>query len=127
MKNKDKKQNTIANTITLTDLELQALRAITESDFYDNGRDSVPWDFSVYECCPFKGKKRSGVFSSLVQKGLIRVQEKEKPYYTTADGRKVRTPYYSRDCNFGTICITPKGYSYLDDLGLIDEYGSFKN
>jgi predicted transcriptional regulator len=110
---------------TLTNLELQALKSITYSDFYENGRDSILWDYSVYDCCPFTGKTRSGVFSSLVQKGLIYVQEKEKPFRINEKGEKVKNPYYSRDCNFGTIQITKEGYELLDNLKLIDEDGRF--
>ena len=78
----------------LTDLELQALKAITYSDFYENGRESILWDFSVYNCCPFNGKTRSGVFSSLVQKGLINIQfaiKNDTAYVIEANPRASRT------------------------------------
>lgn len=125
-KRKYKKRNTMAIAITLTDLELQALRAITESDFYENGRDSVPWDFSVYDCCPFTGKKRSGVFSSLVQKGLVAITPKEKKWLVAADGSRKINQFYSPD-NYGTIYITEAGYQLLDEMRLIDVYGRFIN
>ena len=112
-------------SIQLTDLELIALKSITQSDFYENGRNSIPWDFSVFDACPLKGKTRSGVFSSLSQKGLINITEKEKPYIIDENGNKVRNRYYSRDCNFGTIQITQFGYDVLDSKNLINEYGSF--
>jgi hypothetical protein len=110
----------------LTDLELQALKAITYSDFYENGRESILWDFSVYDCCPFTGKTRSGVFSSLVQKGIIKIQEGEKKFITDEKGIKTINKYWSRDgLNFGTILITPEGYSLLDSKNLINEDGHF--
>jgi hypothetical protein len=112
----------------LTALELQGLKAITHSDFYENGRESIVWDFSVYENCPFTGKTRSGVFSSLVQKGIVNVSEGEKKFIKKADGTKVLNQYWSRDgINFGTINITEAGYALLDSKNLIDEYGRFIN
>ena len=111
---------------SLTQLEITALQCITYSDFYENGRESIVWDFSVYDDCPLRGKTRSGVFSSLSQKGFVVITEKEKPYYIK-DGIKTRNPYYSRECNFGTLMITPSGYAALDALNLINEYGSFIN
>jgi hypothetical protein len=110
----------------LTDLELQGLKAITHSDFYENGRESILWDYSVYDCCPFTGKTRSGVFSSLVQKGLIHITEAEKKFITDENGNKILNKYWSRDgLNFGTIYITKGGYELLDSLNLIDENGNF--
>jgi hypothetical protein len=110
----------------LTDLELQALKAITYSDFYENGRDSILWDYSVYDCCEFSGKTRSGVFSSLVQKGLIHIQEGEKKFIKDENGNKILNKYWSRDgLNFGTIHITKEGYELLDSKKLINEYGHF--
>jgi hypothetical protein len=111
--------------INLTELEIIGLKSITHSDFYENGRNSIPWDFSVFDACPLKGRTRSGVFSSLSQKGLINITEKEKLYIIDKNGNKVRNPYYSRGCNFGTIQITKAGYEVLDSKNLIDEYGSF--
>lgn len=112
----------------ITKLELEGLKTITHSDFYERGRDSITWDFSVYDICSLKGKTRSGVFSSLSQKGLIAITEKEKPYHTNSEGVKTRNPYYRKgDINFGTIRITELGYSKLDELGLIDEDGLFTN
>jgi hypothetical protein len=111
---------------TLTNLELQALKAITYSDFYENGRESILWDYSVYDCCEFTGKTRSGVFSSLVQKGLIHIQEGEKKFIKDEKGNKIINRYWSRDgLNFGTIHITKDGYQLLDTLNLIDEDGRF--
>jgi hypothetical protein len=110
----------------ITKLELQGLQTITRSDFYEQGRDSITWDFSVYDICSLKGKTRSGVFSSLSQKGLIEIVEKEKTFILNEKGEKVRNPYYFKgEPNFGTIRITKLGYSKLDELGLIDEYGYF--
>ena len=114
------------SNIHLTDLEIQALKAITYSDFYENGRDSILWDFSVYDCCSFTGKTRSGVFSSLVQKGLIHITEGEKKFIKDENGNKILNKYWSRDgLNFGTIYITKEGYALLDSKNLINEYGSF--
>ena len=115
-----------SSNLKLTDLEIQALKAITYSDFYENGRDSILWDYLVYYCCPFTGKTRSGVFSSLVQKGLIHIQEGEKKFIKDENGNKILNKYWSRDgLNFGTIKITNEGYELLDTLNLIDEHGSF--
>jgi len=115
----------ILNT-NLTDLEMQALKAITHSDFYENGRDSILWDFSVYDCCPFTGKTRSGVFSSLSQKGIIHIQEGEKKFIKDENGNKILNKYWSRGgSNFGTISITEEGYRLLDSKNLIDEDGYF--
>jgi hypothetical protein len=112
---------------SLTNLEITALKCITQSDFYENGRESIVWDYSVYDYCPLKGKTRSGVFSSLSQKGFVAITEKEKPYTINKDGIRVRNPYYSRECNFGTLMITESGYAALDALNLLNEYGSFIN
>ena len=112
---------------TLTPLEITALKSITQSDFYENGRDSVVWDYSVYDFCPLKGKTRSGVFSSLSQKGFVIITEKDKRYNTDANGNRTKNPYYDSSCNFGTLLITPSGYTALDNLNLISEWGSFIN
>jgi len=113
-------------TTNLTELEIIGLKSITHSDFYENGRDSITWDFSVFDSCPLKGKTRSGVFSSLSQKGLVNITEKEKPYTIDENGNKVRNRYYERGgANFGTIRISQLGYEVLDSKKLIDEYGSF--
>jgi hypothetical protein len=110
----------------LTDLEIQALKAITYSDYYEQGRDSIVWDWSAYDCCSFTGKTRSGVFSSLVQKGIINVTEAEKKFIKDENGNKILNRYWSRDgLNFGTIQITKEGYELLDSKNLIDEYGRF--
>jgi hypothetical protein len=110
----------------LTELEIIALKSITYSDFYENGRKSILWDFSVFDNCSLKGKTRSGVFSSLSQKGLISITEKEKQFTTDKNGNKIRNQYYERGgINFGTIRITELGYEVLDSKNLIDEYGSF--
>ena len=112
----------------LTVLELQGLQTITHSDYYERGRDSIVWDFSVYDICPFRGKTRSGVFSSLVQKGLIVITEGEKKFIKNADGTKTLNRYWNRDDNnYGTISITPAGYALLDSRNLINEDGAFIN
>lgn len=112
----------------LTDLELQAIKAITHSDYYESGRESIVWDFSVYDCCPFTGKTRSGVFSSLVQKGIIHISEGQKKFIKDKNGNKILNRYWDRSGhNHGTIYITPEGYSLLDSKNLIDEYGIFNN
>ena len=109
----------------LTELEIIALKSITHSDFYEQGRNSITWDFSVFDTCPLKGKTRSGVFSSLSQKGFIHIEEKEKQFTIDKDGNKIRNPYYERSHNFGTIRITQLGYEVLDSKKLINEYGEF--
>lgn len=110
----------------LTKLELQGLQTITYSDFYEQGRDSIVWDFSVYDICSLKGKTRSGVFGSLAKKGLIVVTEKNKQFYTDKDGVKRRNPYYDKN-DFGTLRITELGYAELDRLELIDSNGYFNS
>jgi hypothetical protein len=116
----------MTNLVHLTDLELQGLKSITHSDFYENGKESVVWDYSVYDICPFSGKTRSGVFSSLVQKGLVNIQEAETKFIKDKDGNKILNIFWSKDgLNFGTINITTEGYKLLDNLNLIDEDGSF--
>ena len=111
---------------TLTSLEIVGLESITYSDFYEMGRDSVVWDFSVYDICSLKGKTRSGVFGSLAKKGLIVVTEKNKQFYIDKDGVKRRNPYYNKN-DFGTLRITELGYQVLDNHGLIDEGGYWKH
>ena len=107
-----------------TEKEMIMMRAITESDFYENGRKSIVWDFSVLDDLSLKGKTRSGVIGSLAQKGFIQVTEKNKMYLVNEHGVRYRNPYYSSD-DYGTFQITPEGYAALDHLGLIDEYGMF--
>jgi hypothetical protein len=68
----------MTNELNLTDKELIFLKAMTKSDFYDRGINSVLWDFSVNEELPYSGKIRSGVVSSLTQKEILVVQKKEK-------------------------------------------------
>jgi len=115
------------STINITELEMIGLKSITQSDFYENGRRSCPWDFSVFDACPLKGKTRSGVFSSLSQKGLIKIYEKMSPYIINENGEKIKNKYYQRgEPNFGSMEITESGYAALDELGLIDEDGHFK-
>lgn len=110
----------------LTTFELQALKSITQSDFYEQGRKSIVWDYSVYDQCTIPTRSRAGVYSSLVQKGIIRISEGEKKYIKHSDGTKSINKYWSRDGqNFGTVSITPEGYTFLDSLNLINEYGDF--
>ena len=111
--------------IHLTDLELIALKSITYSDFYENGRRSIVWDFSVYDDCPLKGKVRSGVYSSLSQKGIVEISLPEKKYNINEKGEKILNRYYEPDNNHGTLKITPIGYELLDNLNLIDVDGRF--
>ena len=108
----------------ITEKELVVLHAITVSDFYENGRESIVWDFSVLDDLPLKGKTRSGVIGSLANKGFIWVTEKEKRYKINEYGQKVRNPYYSPN-DYGTFQITEAGYAVLDSMGLIDEDGRF--
>ena len=115
-------------SVNLTEMEIIALKTITNSDYYESGRESVVWDFSVYDICSIAKRSRAGVFSSLVQKGLIVISEKEKPYITDGNGNKTRNKYYERGgANHGTIYITKEGYNLLDQLEMIDEFGHFKN
>jgi hypothetical protein len=112
----------------LTKLELQALETITQCDFYD-GRDSVVWDFSVYDICDIPTRSRSGVYGSLAKKGIIEVSEKEKSTYIDNNGVKQRNPHYRQgepESNYGTLRITEQGYTLLDNLKLIDKYGEFR-
>ena len=112
----------------LTELELQGLKAITHSDYYESGRSSIVWDWSAYDCCPFSGKTRSGVFSSLSQKGLIYISEGQKKFIKDEAGNRVLNRYWDRSGhNYGTIYITEAGYALLDSKGLIDSYGRFIN
>jgi hypothetical protein len=116
------------STTTITPLELDALKAITYSDFYENGRDSVPWDYSVYDACDIPSRSRGGVFASLSTKGIINIYEGEKKFIIAADGTKTRNKWWSTDgLNFGTMHITKEGYALLDSLNLIDEHGYFIN
>jgi len=109
-----------------TTLELQGLQSITNSDFYECGRNSIVWDFSVYDVCTIPKRSRAGVYSSLVQKGLVRITQAEKKYVLDKDGNKTLNRYWERGgLNFGTIAITTEGYAFLDSAGLIDTYGHF--
>jgi hypothetical protein len=87
----------MTHTTTLTEKELQSLKAIIKSDYYQ-GVDSKVWDWSVYESLSFKGKVRSGVFSSLTQKGLVEIY-------------------------FDTIGITKQGYELLKEINMVCEKG----
>jgi len=107
---------------SLTPNEIQFLKAITYSDFYD-GRKSVVWDFSVLDDFPIKGKSRSGIIGSLAAKGFINVLEKPKKFIMV-DGQKRLNPYYSPD-DCGTFEITSTGYEALDERSLITESGYF--
>lgn len=62
----------------LTEKEVTFLKTMSQSDFWENGIDSILWDYSVNEWLPYTGKVRSGVVSSLAQKGIIIVTKKEK-------------------------------------------------
>jgi len=115
----------IVPQINLTDLEIIGLQSITYSDFYENGRESIVWDFSVYDDCPLKGKVRSGVYSSLSQKGIVEISLPEKKYNINEKGEKILNRYYERGNNYGTLKITPLGYELLDSLNLIDADGRF--
>jgi hypothetical protein len=118
----------MSEQITLTELELEALKTITYSDFYENGRESILWDYSVYEICDIPASKRGGVYGSLEKKGLVQIQQPERKYLVDENGNKTLNKWWSRDgMNFGTILITPLGYETLDNLNLIDEHGSFIN
>ena len=99
--------------INLTELELIALKSITQSDFYENGRDSIPWDFSVFDCCPLSGKTRSGVFSSLSQKGLVNITEKEKPHRIDENGNQIWEKKFGGDLRDNGIKIVKQGNSCI--------------
>lgn len=60
----------------ITKLERDIIEAITESDFYENGPDSVVWVDTVSTA--LGRQAMGGVLSSLVQKGFIRVEEYER-------------------------------------------------
>ena len=118
----------MSDLITLTELEIEALKTITYSDFYENGRESILWDYSVYEICTIPSRKRGGVYGSLEKKELVKIQQPEKKFILDENGNKVLNKWWSKDgLNFGTILITPLGYATLDKLGLIDEDGNFLN
>lgn len=72
----------------LTEKEIIFLEEFGKSDFYD-GLDSSPWDYSINDNLPYTGKVRSGVISSLEQKGIILVEKKDKGdtagFYTLTD------------------------------------------
>lgn len=72
----------------LTEKEIIFLEEFGKSDFYD-GLDSSPWDYSINDNLPYTGKVRSGVISSLEQKGIILVVKKDKGdpagFYTLTD------------------------------------------
>ena len=53
------------NEINLTELELIALKSITYSDFYQNGRKSCVWDFSVYDIYNFIWKDEIDLFKQV--------------------------------------------------------------
>lgn len=65
-------------SLNLTVNEKLFLKAFGESDFFESDIESVIWDYSVNDNLPYSGKVRSGVISSLVQKGILGVQKKEK-------------------------------------------------
>lgn len=79
----------------LTEKEKEVIMAILTSDFYENGEQSTVWDYSVYDSLSFTGKIRSGVTSSLSQKGLVIITQKEKGDIA------------------GTISITKEGYEMI--------------
>jgi len=113
----------------LTKLELQALETITQCDFYD-GRDSIVWDFSVYDICDIPTRSRSGVYGSLAKKGIIEVSERLTKFYKDDNGVKQRNPHYCQgepESIYGTLKITEQGYTLLDNLKLIDKHGEFKS
>lgn len=71
-------QSQIAQTPAFTVKELLFLHTMTQSDFYEDGINSVVWDYSVNDDLPYDGKTRSGVISSLAQKNIINVYKKER-------------------------------------------------
>ena len=95
----------------ITEKELLVLKAITESEFHDSEGDFV-WDFSVFDSLDFdglKGKTRSGVFSSLVSKGLIEIYDKvprTDKYWSSEDP----------GCLYDEIGVTSKGYELLKKI-----------
>ena len=116
----------MTNTHTLTEKELILLEYITYSDFYESGRESVIWDFSLLDILPktLKGKTRSGVIGSLASKSFIYVTDKEKKFIVDENGNRKRNPYWSAT-DYGTFKITEAGYAALDNLKLIDEDGNW--
>ena len=84
--------------MNITEKEMNILKGITRSDFYEDGRESLIWTWSIES--NLSGGTRNGVIRSLVKKGLIESGEK-------------------------TTNITPKGYAALDERNLIDENGNF--
>jgi hypothetical protein len=88
----------------ITSLELQILKGITKSDFYENGQGSVVYGWSVYETCGIPRKSCPGVVSSLVKKGLVGVDG-------SGDER--------------ALWITTLGYDTLTEMGLMNAEGYF--
>lgn len=72
------KEEVLVSRFNLTEKEQTFLKVMGYSNFWENGLDSVPWDYSVNEFLPYVGKVRSGVISSLEQKGVIVVTKKVK-------------------------------------------------
>lgn len=61
----------------LTEKEKLFIVAFGQSDYFD-GVETKLWDFSVHDYLPYKGKTRSGVVSSLIQKGVISIIDKSE-------------------------------------------------
>ena len=80
--------------LNLTEKEIQFLTAFGQSDFYEEGLDSVVWDYSVNDELPYSGKTVSGVVSSLSQKGILQVCTKQETgdmygvYYLTEKAKE---------------------------------------
>lgn len=60
----------------ITDLEKEIMVAITESDFFENGLESVIWVDTIPT--RLSGQALGGVLSNLVQMGFISVTEYDK-------------------------------------------------
>jgi len=87
------------SAMTLTEIEKEFFLAFTKSDFFENGLNSIVWDYSVNDLLSYKGKTRSGVISSLSQKNLVVVYQKEKgdiagTYSLTAEGKELLKSLY---------------------------------
>lgn len=92
------------SALNLTEKEIEFLKAFAASDFYEDGLDSIVWDYSVNDELTYKGKTRSGVVSSLSQKGIINVSTKQD----TGD-------------RFGTYNLTDFAKSQREILNILGE------
>ena len=85
----------------LTSYEIELLKGICNSDYYDE--KNAVWDFSVLDYVDIPKRSTSGVVSSLVKKQMIEVNE--------------------WNVNEFSYKITESGYKLLRSLSLVDKEG----